>query len=186
MNRPHARVLLLGLALNLLVGCAAPKSAGVLPSATQPLAWDVCFSPRDGCTDLVVATLGQAKSTVLVQAFSFTSQPIAQVLVDAHRRGVKVEVVLDDGQRTAQGSKANFVAQAGVPVFFDGAHAIAHNKVMVIDTETVITGSFNFTEAAEERNAENLVVLRDGVLAERYEKNWHKHKAHTERYQLPE
>ena len=116
---------------------------------------------------------------MFVQAFSFTSQPIAQALVDAHRRGAQVEVVLDDGQRTAQGSKAGFVAQAGVPVLFDGAHAIAHNKVMVIDGETVITGSFNFTESAEERNAENLVVLRDKGLVERYERNWQKHREHS-------
>jgi phosphatidylserine/phosphatidylglycerophosphate/cardiolipin synthase-like enzyme len=87
--------------------------------------------------------------------------------------------VLDDGQRTAQGSKASFVAQAGLPVYFDGAHAIAHNKVMVIDDETVITGSFNFTESAEERNAENLIVIRSRELAAKYAANWQQHQAHS-------
>ena len=64
----------------------------------------------------------------------------------------------------------------------DSEHAIAHNKVMVIDGETVITGSFNFTKAAEENNAENLLVIHDKKLAERYTKNWEEHAKHSEVY----
>ena len=64
----------------------------------------------------------------------------------------------------------------------DAAHAIAHNKLMVIDGETVITGSFNFTKAAEENNAENLLVIHDKKLAERYIKNWQDHDKHSEVY----
>ena len=67
-------------------------------------------------------------------------------------------------------------------VKIDSEHAIAHNKVMVIDGETVITGSFNFTKAAEENNAENLLVIRDRTLAERYTKNWQEHAQHSEVY----
>jgi phosphatidylserine/phosphatidylglycerophosphate/cardiolipin synthase-like enzyme len=66
------------------------------------------------------------------------------------------------------------------PISFQ--HAIAHNKVMIIDGETVITGSFNFTKAAEESNAENLLVIRDKKLAERYIKNWQEHERHSEVY----
>jgi phosphatidylserine/phosphatidylglycerophosphate/cardiolipin synthase-like enzyme len=62
----------------------------------------------------------------------------------------------------------------------DAKHAIAHNKVMIIDGEAVITGSFNFTKAAEESNAENLLVIRDKKLAERYIKNWQEHERHSE------
>ena len=181
MKRRVLAVAFLLLAANVF-GCATPRTAGVLPPSTQPPVWDVCFSPRDGCSDLIVTTLGQAKSTVLVQAFSFTSQPIAQALVDAHRRGVQVEVIVDKSQPTARGNQLDFVAQAGIPVRIDAAHAIAHNKIMVIDAETVITGSFNFTESAEERNAENLVVLKDKVLAARYEGNWQTHRTHSQSY----
>lgn len=159
------------------VGCATPRTAGL----SQPV-WNVCFSPRGGCTDLVVNTLAQARSTVLVQAYSFTSQPIAQALVDTHRRGVQVEVIVDKSQPTARGNQLDFVAQAGIPVRIDAAHAIAHNKIMVIDAETVITGSFNFTEAAEKSNAENLLVIENRALAEKYEWNWKKHEGHSEPY----
>lgn len=129
---------------------------------------------------MVVRTLAQAKRTIHVQAYSFTSQPIAQALVEAHGRGVGIDVLLDKGQRTEDDTQAGLLLQAGIPVMIDAAHAIAHNKVIILDGETVITGSFNFTQAAEERNAENLLVIRDRVLAERYEANWQKHKMHAE------
>ena len=64
----------------------------------------------------------------------------------------------------------------------DAQHAIAHNKVMIIDGETVITGSFNFTKAAEENNAENLLVIRDKKLADQYTKNWQEHERHSKVY----
>jgi phosphatidylserine/phosphatidylglycerophosphate/cardiolipin synthase-like enzyme len=67
-------------------------------------------------------------------------------------------------------------------VKIDAQQAIANNKVMIIDGETVITGSFNFTKAAEESNAENLLVIRDRKLAERYIKNWQEHERHSEAY----
>jgi len=103
-----------------------------------------------------VDTLAGAHSTVLVQAYSFTSEPIAQALIEAYARGVDVEVILDKSQRTEDDARARPLLDAGIPVRSDAVHAIAHNKVMVIDGDTVITGSFNFTKAAEERNAETL------------------------------
>jgi len=142
----------------------------------------VYFSPDGGCTDAVVAALGQAKSTVFVQAYSFTSAPIAKALVDAHKRGVKVTVILDKSQRSERYSSATFLHNAGVPTFIDSKHAIAHNKVMVVDGKTVITGSFNFTKAAETSNAENLLVISDPVVAAKYSANADSHLKHSEAY----
>jgi len=140
----------------------------------------VCFSPRGGCTQLIVDTLASARSVVLVQAYSFTSEPIGQALVEAHGRGVDVEVILDKSQRTEDDARTQPLLDARIPVRIDAAHAIAHNKVMVIDDHTVVTGSFNFTKAAEERNAENLLVIRDPVLVQRYRENWKRHEVHSE------
>ena len=64
----------------------------------------------------------------------------------------------------------------------DDTHAIAHNKVMVIDSGTILTGSFNFTRAAEEKNAENLLVIQDAALAEKYAANWRAHAQHSDLY----
>jgi phosphatidylserine/phosphatidylglycerophosphate/cardiolipin synthase-like enzyme len=151
-------------------------------SQEKPISWEVYFSPQSGCTDAIIRELDKAKSTVLVQAYSFTSAPIAKTLLNAYKRGVKVEVILDKSQRTQQYSSATFLYNQGIPVKIDAQHAIAHNKVMIIDGETVITGSFNFTKAAEENNAENLLVIHDRKLAERYTKNWQEHEKHSEVY----
>ena len=111
----------------------------------------VYFSPDGGCTEAVVRELGKAKSTVLVQAYSFTSAPIAKALVEAKKRGVKIQAILDKSQRREKYTEADFLLHAGVPTWIDAKHAIAHNKIMVIDSHTVLTGSFNFTKAAEEK-----------------------------------
>ncbi len=71
--------------------------------------------------------------------------------MDAHKRGVEVQVVLDKSQRTEKYSSADFLVNMGIPVRIDARHAIAHNKVMVIDGQTVITGSFNFTKAGRDQ-----------------------------------
>lgn len=143
----------------------------------------VFFSPKGGCTEAVVENLSNAKSNVFVQAYSFTSAPIAEALVDAHRRGVKVEVILDKSQRTEKYSEADFLQHAEIPTYIDAKHAIAHNKIMIIDGKTVLTGSFNFTTAAEEHNAENLLVIDDSPLAQKYVTNWKVHFAHSELYE---
>lgn len=156
---------------------AAQPSTPQLSASIQP-----CFTPPRGCTQLVTDTIGQARSEILVQAYSFTSEPIAQALVAAHQRGVKIKAILDKSQKTEDDSRAKLLIDSGIPVRIDAAHAIAHNKVMVIDDETVITGSFNFTKSAEERNAENLLVIKNRVLAEKYEENWKKHEGHAKPY----
>ena len=142
----------------------------------------VYYSPKGGCTEAVVDNIGKAKSTILVQAYSFTSAPIAKALVDANKRGVKVQVILDKSQRTEKYSGADFLLHEGVSTWIDAKHAIAHNKIMVIDGHTILTGSFNFTKAAEESNAENLLVIDDAALAKKYTSNWQKHLEHSEPY----
>ena len=82
---------------------------------------------------------------------------MARSLVNARKRGVAVQVILDKSQRSEKYSSADFLQHAGIPTFIDAQHAIAHNKIMVINDATVITGSFKFTKAAEEDNAENVL-----------------------------
>ena len=143
---------------------------------------EVCFTPGMDCTGKVVEAISAARRIILVQAYSFTSPAIAQALVQTKKRGVDVRAVLDKSQRTEKYSGADFLANGGVPVQIDAAHAIAHNKVMVLDGGTVITGSFNFTKAAQERNAENLLVIHDTEVAAQYAANWREHAGHSEAY----
>jgi len=146
-----------------------------------------CFTPGENCTAVITDQIGAAKREVLVQAYSFTSPEIVKALADAKRRGVDVRVILDKSNACRDGGEcekkgaivAETLAIAGVPVLIDSAHAIAHNKVMVIDGEHVITGSFNFTRAAQGRNAENLVVIDDVAVAAKYAENWRNHASHS-------
>ena len=170
-------------ALVCVVACDELLTTAATPIPLGTNSCSVYFSPRGGCTEAVIRELSQAKTSVLVQAYSFTAKPIAKALVEAHRRGVKVEVILDKSQRTANYSSADFVAHGGIPTLIDAKHAIAHNKVIIVDGQTVITGSFNFSNAAEESNAENLLILRDPELARRYTENWRVHEKHSERYE---
>jgi len=167
-------------ALFLLLVLASPVSAADLILKDTPA--QVYFSPRGGGQDAIVKAIDSAKATIFVQAYSFTSAPIAEALKKAHDRGVKVQAVLDKSQRTERYTGATFLKNAGITVFIDAAHAIAHNKVMIIDGETVITGSFNFTKAAEEKNAENVLILKDKGLAKVYGHNWEEHRSHSEMY----
>lgn len=142
----------------------------------------VYFSPRGGCADAVVEAVGGAKVSVFVAAYGFTNADIAKAIVDAKKRGVRISIILDDSNQTDKYSAATFLQNAGIQPLVDSQHAIFHNKFMVIDGSTLITGSFNFTKAAEESNAENLLVIQDLKLCGQYLVNWQKHSKHCKRY----
>ncbi len=184
-------IILTVFALGIATGCsqghvvtaavhAAKAAVGVLPTAiatpqtvSSTGSIEVAFSPGGGCTDSIVRAVEAARSSVWVQAYSFTSADIAKALVGAHRAGVDVKVILDKSQRTEKYSSATFLANAGISVKIDDSFAIAHNKVMIIDGSTVLTGSFNFTKSAEQRNLENLLCFRGNqALADLYIENW--------------
>lgn len=139
----------------------------------------VYFSPNGGATEAVVAAIEGSHRSIFVMAYSFSSAPIAAALRNATRRGISVQIILDQSQETERYSSVDFLVRAGVPTQIDSQHAIQHSKTMVIDSETVITGSFNFTKAAEERNAENLLVIRSKELAAIYLSNWKYHSLHS-------
>jgi phosphatidylserine/phosphatidylglycerophosphate/cardiolipin synthase-like enzyme len=144
----------------------------------------VCFSPHGRCTEAIVRELDNARSEILMEAYSFTSKDIAAAILNAHKRGVHVEIILDKSNRSAKYSSGDFTSHMGITTYINAAYAIAHNKIMIIDREIVITGSFNFTKAAEEKNAENLLILRNKDLAGLYLGNWDNHRQRSEK--IPE
>jgi phosphatidylserine/phosphatidylglycerophosphate/cardiolipin synthase-like enzyme len=144
------------------------------------------FTPGNA-EGLVVQTINAARQSISVAAYSFTSKPIAKALIEAHKRGVRVQVVLDKSQRTERYSSATFLANMGIPVRIDDRYAIMHHKFMVIDGRTVETGSFNYTSSAARRNAENVIVLRDNprvaqVYAQQWQRLWNESKPYAPRY----
>lgn len=172
------RRLLIALALALGVGSV---------SASQQLraegSMELAFSPWDNPEALLLEVVRDARHSVLVQAYAFTSKHIADALVAAHRRGVRVEVLADAKMNHRErGNAVPRLLAAGIPVAFETRYQAAHNKVVIADAEgpgcTVVTGSYNFTWSANNRNAENLLVLRSNcALARSYRDNWRRHRA---------
>lgn len=135
--------------------------------------YHVCFTPGQDCTQLLIDQINRTKRSIYVQAYSFTSAPIAKAIVDAKHRGVDVNIILDKSQvNHNRYSSAAFFMHQGVPVWIDYKPAIAHNKIMIFDDKDIATGSFNFTKAAQMKNAENLLIISDGHLAKLYKENW--------------
>lgn len=136
----------------------------------------VAFSPGQGratAEELVLEAIGQARHSIRLAAYSLTSKTIAEALIDARYRGVDVEAVLDRTSRTARNSGAQLLIGAGVPVRVNSQYSVMHNKFMVIDGETVQTGSFSYSTAASEENAENvLLIRRHAAFAAEYEREW--------------
>lgn len=189
MKARDAALWLLAL-LPLLSGNVAARETALAPGtiALGDGSAQALFSPWDDIEGAVVASLRAARQQVLVQAFSFTSRPIARALVEAKRRGVDVRVTADAAEtQRLDGGRIPELAAAGIAVFIEERYQSAHNKVMVIDadlpTSTVITGSYNWSFAAQRRNAENVLIMRgQTALAGRYRMNWERHQADARPY----
>lgn len=135
--------------------------------------FEVGFSPSGQSLNVVLKTIESARSSILVAAYSFTSKPIASALLQAHKRGVKVALVADMKDNSKGYSAAQYLANQGVPVHLNGNYAILHDKFMVIDGMHVQTGSFNYSAAAVDRNAENVLLLWNvKPLADQYAHEW--------------
>lgn len=163
----------------LIQGCGATSQSNQVNLRAESIACPVihaCFTPGKNCIRQITDKIGKAEHSILVQAYGFSSKNIADALIAAKNRGVNVKVILDKTQRSQKYSLLHYIVDAGIPVWIDTKPAIAHNKIMIIDEKEVITGSFNFTDAAQKRNAENVVFITDTKLAQEYIQNWENRK----------
>jgi len=152
-----------------------------LSSCAKPTV-KVCFTPAGNCTDAIVHEIKQAKTEVLVQAYSFTSRPIADAVTKVKEAGVAVEIILDLSDDFARNSASYVSSLKEIPIYLDAQHAIADNNIIIIDKATVVTGSFKFTDKAEGKNASNLLIIKSGTLVAAYVDNWNQHKKHSVEY----
>jgi phospholipase D len=143
-----------------------------LASSSEKSPLRVCFSPEGQCTDKVVDAINSAQSSISVAAYAFTCPRIAEALRDAYRRGVDVKLLIDKSQLKEKYSQLSFLLKEGIPVYIDATEGISHNKSMILDNRWVLTGSFNFTRAANSKNAENILLIDDPSLAQIYKENW--------------
>jgi len=128
----------------------------------------VYFSPLGGCQQAVVESINKAASEIDVAIYIFTNPDIAEALVAAKVRGVKVRVLLDGDNVDMNYSKAESLVDNGIPVRHETGTGLMHNKFAVVDDSIVLTGSFNWTRAAESANDENLLKITSPDLAAQY------------------
>lgn len=158
---------------------ALPAVAATGPVAAEGRV-EVLFSPHDAVEQRLIALIDGAQQSVHVQSFIFTRKSIAQALIAAHRRGVKVAVLLDERMHRRGKNALPLLLAAGVPVALDGRYKSAHNKVLLIDAiardAVVVTGSYNLTWSAGRKNAENVLILHGQQRITRaYLDNWQRH-----------
>ena len=126
------------------------------------------FSPSDRGLPSLLEAIATSDASVDVLAFSFTDDATAQALIDLHQQGVAVRVIMETRSIRGTGSEYATLEEAGIHVTADGNCYVAHNKVMIIDDQIVVTGSYNFTASAEKNNDENLLIIDDPELARYY------------------
>lgn len=135
--------------------------------------YKTCFTPPTKCSSVIIDEINKANNSIYVQAYGFTNKLIISALIKAKQRGVRVHVILDKSNFTERyKNNLDQLNKAGIIVSKDKVSGIAHNKVMIIDHKIVITGSFNFTNNADTRNAENVIVLTNENIAHDYYQNW--------------
>lgn len=138
------------------------------------------FSPKGGCQAAIVRELMKARREILVQAYSFTADPLTFALVEMKKAGVTVDIVLDKSNEVDRYSDLHFFIENQMDVKIDHDHAISHNKIVIIDKKVLITGSYNFTNQAENENAENVIIIKGHPeLVQQYRDNFFKHREHA-------
>jgi len=125
--------------------------------------WELYFYPA--------YWLDRSNSSICAMIYTFTSDTISDALIRAHSRGVHVKITMDQSQLSVPGGEAQTLVDSGIAVRIDRRSGLLHNKVAIIDNTIVVTGSYNWTAAAEERNRENLLIIQDPQLASPYQSN---------------
>jgi phosphatidylserine/phosphatidylglycerophosphate/cardiolipin synthase-like enzyme len=128
---------------------------------------DTYFSPDDGTAKNIIALIQGAEQSIHFMAFSFTSDDISEALIEAANQGLNVSGIFEESQyHSNTGTEFDNLLQAGLDVHLDGNNRNMHHKVFIIDEQIVITGSYNFSRSAEERNDENTLVIYNVEVAE--------------------
>jgi phosphatidylserine/phosphatidylglycerophosphate/cardiolipin synthase-like enzyme len=130
---------------------------------------EVYFSPDDGVAQRLVELILSAEESVYFLAYSFTSDDLAAALLERNQADIHIAGVMEARQvESNTGSEYERLRAAGIDVRLDGNPDNMHHKVLVIDGAIVVTGSYNFSRSAEERNDENTLVLHDPQIAALY------------------
>lgn len=133
---------------------------------------DVCFSPNGGCQQAIVDQISRSRETMDIAMYFLTSREIAQALVKARNRQVRVRLVFDKSQAIQTYAKAPHLIKQGFEVRYHTGDGLMHNKFAIIDGHLLITGSFNWTPTADHKNEENLLIVKDAAIIKKYQERF--------------
>ncbi len=171
----NSRVVLLCVAVFILglgVGSNLPGLSIHGPPEPYSTNVKIIFSTHASCTTEVIRLIDGSNSTIFIAMYSFTNQDIADALSRAASRGVTVSIIGEPSQRTTGNMFAVLQRNENVTVKFDSGNGIMHNKFMIVDSVYVTTGSFNWSNSAENDNAENMLLMIDRPIAILYKAEW--------------
>lgn len=149
-------------------GGGAPTAAGAGDVRVDGIKVEVLFSPDDRPSRRLEELVRQAQESIDVLAYNFTLNGLRTALVDAQQRGVQVRAVFDESQASSAGGEYATLDKAGAAVRLDGIDGLMHDKVIILDGQIVVLGSYNFTRSADENNDENLLIIHDAGIAQAY------------------
>jgi len=148
---------------------------------------EVYFSLYDDPESIIIKNIDNAKEFINIAMYTFTDREIAQAILKAKDRGVDIKIYLDRSQVNAKYSKSRYFVNNGIEgMRISSNNYIMHNKFAVIDNKIVITGSYNWTASAGERNDENLLVIDNENIIKKYQNQFNNlwnNKYSSERYQ---
>lgn len=149
-------------------GARSPDNTPYPIVEVSGIALECYFSPEDHPQREIIREIRESRGQIDFLAFSFTSKPIAEALADRMKEGVRVRGVVEARNAASEDSVDDYLRKHGAEVHPDGNAYNMHNKVMILDGKTVITGSYNFSKSAEKKNDENVLIIHDAGIAETY------------------
>ena len=166
----------IGILFGIFIGVSlTPKTqpANQIPNPEEPAIDGVYFSPRGGCENQVIDWINKANSSIHVLIYSFTLDSVGNALIEALGRHIEVKIVFEKGQ-IGQSSEYQRLRNSAVDVRNDTNPSYMHDKIMIVDGKVVLTGSFNWSNNAENENNENLLIIASTSLATTYENEFQK------------
>ena len=146
-------------------GASSPRNTTWPTLTVAGTSLECYFAPEDGVEEKVIAKIAEARRQIAFMAFVFTSEPIAEIMGERLAAGAQVRGVVEKRSAGSRYSRHKYLNERGANIYIDGNPNTMHHKVIVVDGELVMTGSYNFSASAEEKNDENLIVIHSPKIA---------------------
>lgn len=126
------------------------------------------FSPGDDCENAIVSFIRNAKHSIKICVFTISENVISEEIIAAKKKGVAVTIITDNDKINDKGSDIRWLADEGIRIRIDEASSHMHHKFCIVDKKILLTGSYNWTKSAADRNQENLLVTEDPKMVKAY------------------